>query len=644
MIRHMLSALAGFVFMTLAAAAHAAPLEAYSRLPAISDVDLSDDGTMLAYVVSRDERQRVVVQSVEGQILRQVDFQESKIRSITWAGNDHVLITRSTTTTLQGRMRRGEFGQTVSLNVRNGEMIRLLRDFLGRTRYENIVFGLPVPAVWEGEDVALVMAYTDTWPGRLDVVRVNLDTGMSREHFSGYEDSAGYLIQHDGNVLTRESYLQLTGAYSLDVHEGQSWRTLYRTTGLIDAPHVMGLSADGASIIMSLWDEGNSEWRSTPVSIATGEVGAPLFQLGLNGIVTDRMRRMIGHWSRRGAHDFRTYSFLDPALQASWTRLAQSFPGQEVSLVANTPDYSKLVVAISGPEYAGDYFLYDIAAQSLSLIGRQYPDIPNAELAEVRRITYAAADGLQIPAYLTLPVGREARALPLIVLAHGGPQSRDYGDFDWMAQGLASRGYAVLQANFRGSGGLGTAFREAGYGQWGRKMQTDLSDGVAYLAQQGSVDQQRVCIMGASYGGYAALAGVTVQSGIYRCAVSIAGVADIADLTRRSVLEEGSRTAETRYLLRYLGAERYDDPSLAEISPVLRAANGNAPVLLIHGRDDTIVLYSHSTTMEAALRRANRPVELVPLSAEDHGLSREATRAQTMAAAVGFLERYNPPN
>jgi hypothetical protein len=170
MIRHMMSALAGLIFIALAAAAHAAPLEAYSRLPAVSDVDISDDGTMLAYVVSRDERQRVVVQSVEGQILRQVDFQESKIRDITWAGNDHVLITRSTTTTLQGRARRGEFGQTLSLNIRNGEMVRLLRDFLGRTRYENIVFGLPTPAVWEGEDVALVMAYTDVWPGRLDVV------------------------------------------------------------------------------------------------------------------------------------------------------------------------------------------------------------------------------------------------------------------------------------------------------------------------------------------------------------------------------------------------------------------------------------------------------------------------------------------
>src|SRR5262249_22277991 len=145
---------------------------------------------------------------------------------------------------------------------------------------------------------------------------------------------------------------------------------------------------------------------------------------------------------------------------------------------------------------------------------------------ETKRITYEAADGMKIPAYLTLPAGRPASKLPLVVLPHGGPASRDTADFDWWAQAIAAQGYAVLKPNYRGST-IRQEVLSCGYGQWGRKMQTDLSDGVRYLAKQGVIDPARVCIVGASYGGYAALAGVTIDPGVYRCAVSVAGLSDL---------------------------------------------------------------------------------------------------------------------
>ena len=145
-------------------------------------------------------------------------------------------------------------------------------------------------------------------------------------------------------------------------------------------------------------------------------------------------------------------------------------------------------------------------------------------VSKVESVKYKAADGLEITGYLTLPNGREAKGLPLIVFPHGGPASRDTLGFDWWAQAMASRGYAVLQVNFRGSDGLGWEFTKAGFGEWGRKMQTDLSDGVRNLTSQGVVDPKRVCIVGGSYGGYAALAGATLQKDVYRCAVSFGGV------------------------------------------------------------------------------------------------------------------------
>jgi len=279
------------------------------------------------------------------------------------------------------------------------------------------------------------------------------------------------------------------------------------------------------------------------------------------------------------------------------------------------------------------------------VIGYAYPDL-NADLVgEMRAIRYAAGDGMEIPGYLTLPPGvTEPRDLPLVVLPHGGPAARDTMGFDWWAQGLASRGYAVLQPNFRGSAGLGDEHLEAGYGEWGLKMQTDLSDGVRYLAAEGIIDPQRVCIVGASYGGYAALAGPTLDPGVYRCAVSVAGVSDLRTMVQWSAAQAGRRDSPVvRYWNRFMGAERLGDRSLDDRSPAFRAAEADAPILLLHGWDDTVVPYDQSRIMAEALERAGRPYELVRLDGEDHWLSREATRQRMLNETVRFLETHNPP-
>src|SRR5437899_9825140 len=177
------------------------------------------------------------------------------------------------------------------------------------------------------------------------------------------------------------------------------------------------------------------------------------------------------------------------------------------------------------PSPAGpQYLLAELRSAQIIPLGPEYRSLP--AVAEVRAIEYPAADGLVIPGFLTVPVRGPREKMPLVVLPHGGPELRNEGGFDWWAQALASAGYAVLQPNFRGST-VSDALRAAGYGQWGRKMQTDLSDGVQYLAGQGLIDPARVCIVGASYGGYAALAGVSLQQGVYRCAASVAGPSDL---------------------------------------------------------------------------------------------------------------------
>ncbi|MFO1468416.1 MAG: alpha/beta fold hydrolase [Steroidobacteraceae bacterium] len=246
-----------------------------------------------------------------------------------------------------------------------------------------------------------------------------------------------------------------------------------------------------------------------------------------------------------------------------------------------------------------------------------------------------------ISGFLTLHRDSPGRKLPLVVLPHGGPASRDTEGFDWWAQALADQGYAVLQPNFRGSN-VSRSLLEAGYGEWGRKMQTDLSDGVNYLATQGIIDPTRVCIVGASYGGYAALAGVTLQSGIYRCAVSVAGPSDLPRMRRWTWSNQLGIT--TRYWNRFWGVAEHDDVALKAISPSFHPDGVTAPILLIHGRDDTVVPFEQSEAMLSALKRAGKQVELVTLKHEDHWLSSGDTRLQMLEATVSFLRQHNPPD
>jgi dipeptidyl aminopeptidase/acylaminoacyl peptidase len=164
-----------------------------------------------------------------------------------------------------------------------------------------------------------------------------------------------------------------------------------------------------------------------------------------------------------------------------------------------------------------------------------------------------------------------------VVLPHGGPAARDEPGFDWWAQAFASRGYAVLQPQFRGSTGFGAAHRDAGFGEWGRKMQSDVSDGVRHLAAQGTIDAKRVCVVGASYGGYVAMAGVTLEQGVYRCASSFAGVSDLGRSLQRRATGERRNTETARWWQRFYGSSDPNDPKLAAISPARQIARLNAP-------------------------------------------------------------------
>lgn len=319
------------------------------------------------------------------------------------------------------------------------------------------------------------------------------------------------------------------------------------------------------------------------------------------------------------------------------TSLEKALPGAAPMIVSKSADENRMIIRAVYSDHPDQYFYFDRAAKSMSMIAASYPKLDGKVHAKKEKFDYVAEDGLLIPGYLTVPKGASKSNMPLIVMPHGGPEGRDDMSFDWWAFFYAARGYLVYQPNFRGSDGYGVAFREAGYGEWGRKMQDDVTNGVKKLIADGVADPGRICIVGASYGGYAALAGATLTPDLYQCAVSVNGVSNLAlmigQVAQRSEL--GEEYWETR-----IGSRFRDANALAEVSPSKIAERAGAPILIIHGRDDTVVPFGQAKEMTSALKSAGKPFEFVEMKGEDHWLSSAATRVEMLDKSIVFIDRY----
>lgn len=406
-----------------------------------------------------------------------------------------------------------------------------------------------------------------------------------------------------------------------------------RVTALPDehAPQVL---YDGRDTMLVLADRDGREalWE---FDLAKGEVGAkfhgaPDADLGSTfefpdrdgpagvWVLADRPRR---HW-------------FDADMAAAQAALDKAVAPALAEIVSWSKDRRKLLVRRTAGAAPGDLYFFDRDDGAMQRVGSESEPLRAAKLAPMRPISYRARDGLTIPGYLTLPVGGPEKGLPLIVMPHGGPTARDHLGYDHWVQFLANRGYAVLQPNYRGSTGLGRAHLEAGDGEWGLKMQDDVTDGVRWLAAEGTIDLKRVCIMGGSYGGYAAMQGIVRDPDLYRCAISFAGVSDLAAMARfdRNFL----------YGLRWNKRTKEKAPDFRAVSPARAAASVKTPLLLVHGRRDLRVPESQSRAMANALKAAGKPVEYVEQPLGDHNLSRQADRLQFLRAVEAFLARHNP--
>ncbi|MEZ5565395.1 MAG: S9 family peptidase [Gammaproteobacteria bacterium] len=352
------------------------------------------------------------------------------------------------------------------------------------------------------------------------------------------------------------------------------------------------------------------------------------------------------HFDRAGKLSW--VSYIDDRWHMKWftdadsefyAALEKAVPHMVARVVSSSADNGIRIVRTDSPTNPGTFYVYSATTGTMKQLSGVNSALAGKPLAPMEYVAYKARDGLEIPAYLTLPVGRAPDSLPLVVMPHGGPFYRDQWQYDFLVQYLANRGYAVLQPNFRGSTGYGKVFQQAGYNELGKAMQDDLDDGVAWLATTGKIDPKRVCMVGWSYGGYAAQVAAYRNPELYRCAVSIAGISDLPTMLRydhRFMYWQDWRKWSSRY------RGDADSLSLGDVSSLRHVKEMRIPLLLIHGDDDNVVPVIQSERLANALDDAHKPFTFIRIKDGDHSLDEEDQRLQLLTALDDFLAQNNP--
>jgi dipeptidyl aminopeptidase/acylaminoacyl peptidase len=647
----------GLIWLALlVSGAHAEPppAEVYGRLPAISDMAISPDGTKLVAGISIGDASLVrVLNLADGTTIAVARTRErQRLDAVGFAQDDiATFIVRQTLTRTQatppGWQRTGgprlfEYYRAGTVSLPGGDL-NIMMENAEATWIDPGLADLIAPI--EGDrGYGRMMTWTSFRPTALyGVFRVDLRTGVGGVVRQLPRDTWSLLLDRRGEWVARTQPTNpQADEWRLYVRDGEGERLLREESAKTGAsPELGGQFPDGRIARLQYPIAGD---RFVLAAInpadATGKIvfQQPKFDVG--GIVRDPWTHEVvgANWLGDLAGE---QQFFDAGLGAARLAVAGAL-GSAPQLRTWSQDRTKLIFFTETADDAGAYYLFDTQAKKLVRLGRTYPELPAANLGEVLAIAYPARDKTLIPAYLTVPPGKELKDLPLVVLVHGGPQARDSSAFDFWAQFLASRGYLVLQPNYRGSLGYGFRWVEAGFKQWGGLMQRDVEDGADALARSGYADKARTCIMGASYGGYAALAGATLTPERYACAVSVAGVTDLPRFLDWAADKYGDDGPALAFWSNTMGDRKTDRERLKAVSPAEHAQAVHIPVLLIHGTEDTVVPIEQTHLMHRRLRELGKDVRFVELAGDDHWLSYGATRTNMLAEIEKFLNEKMP--
>ncbi len=636
------AALLGLLPMaTLLAAPPLVPIENFFGTEAMVQMQLSPDGNKIAMLAPNGGRYSLAtLDTVTGKASVVVRLADENIRSFFWKGNDRLLF--------YALVEGNEVPLLASIDIEGKEMKRILEPRIREDDY-SIFFGRVVDSFPSDDESILILGRTDRSDARAEargafnewptIYRVNVNTARRTKVFAvpededeGFFNAAGrqrLTTQVEGKKIKfgirsrHDEPLKIVRTFDITDIQWSVLRLMPddRTVYLIDK----SVGKYGALRSLDLETEKLSEPLFTPEA---GEIS--------NLILSSRRQRLLGV----GYEDVRYHTqWIDPQWAKINATLRAGFPDREVNITSIADDEKRFIFAVTSDRDPGRYYLGDLRGESLKvqMISAVLPTIKPEEMSPMEPVKFQSRDGLTIHGYLTKPKGRADRHTPLLIMPHGGPFGiRDSWGFNAEVQFLASRGYAVFQVNYRGSGGYGDAFERAGYAEWGGKMQDDLTDAVKWAIDQGYADPDRVGIIGASYGGYAALAGVTMTPELYKVGINYVGVSDLRLITRWGT--ERSVGSKAVFALR-IGK---DPKLLYDRSPVNHVANIRVPTLHAYGRNDPRVTIENWTVLEAALKKHNKPYESIIEKKEGHGFEKAEASIKYYSAVEAFLAKHMP--
>jgi dipeptidyl aminopeptidase/acylaminoacyl peptidase len=609
---------------------------AYGKLPSKSMLVISPSGDRLAYRDVTDGKDAaLVINLVDNSIVAAIDISTVKPSYMYFIDDDRLIFVASDHRRIEGYKGEHNVSAAMAYNIKKKKLHQMLVPgagiFKGQTAVGRIV------GVSDDHKYAYMPAYEN--PGQYNLYRVRLDRKTTpRIAQKGSSDTIDFFVGKDGEVLARERFDNRQNLHRVEAKIDGDWKEIFREETEIARRSFNGLTPDRTKLVMLSQDDNNGRVAYYTMALADGAIEGPIFSnenKDVESVLTDINRVVYGV---RYSGFTPSYEFFEKKLNARMNGLKKALPDNNFIIVDHTPDWSQIVFYMDGNQSSGDYILYKDGG--LSFLTPSRPDIPREAVNDVVEYTYTARDGLEIPTLLTIPLGKELKNLPAIMMPHGGPESYDKKAFNYRAQYFASQGYLVIQPQFRGSDGFGIAHLMAGRGEWGRKMQDDLTDAVNSLADSGQINKERVCIVGGSYGGYAALSGAAFTPDVYKCVVSINGVSDIPRMLESEERDHGDDHWVVAYWNKVIANGGLDEDHLAQISPINSVSNISAPVLLIHGEDDKVVPIKQSEEMYDEMKDAKKDVTFIELNNGDHYLSTAENRMEAMLAIEAFVKKH----
>ncbi len=627
-----------FIFLTPSApAARAAelPVEVFFRDYEFIDADLSPDGQCLALIGPSKGRRNVLALDLQRHELTWLTgFTDRNVYSIRWATDRRLLL----------KMEHEGFGTGGYYAVnRDGSEREILVGTWADKKSSQIYIPRLLSVLPEDPEHVLVSAIdTDFHIGRDEAAFPHVEL---LDIFSGFAtlveknpgDIIGWLPDNRGVVRLAVELRKEKLRFLHRPDPKSKWESLVEYLVSDDYAWPVRFTPDNRDLIVQasngrkttglyLFDIANRRLGDCLAQHAEFDMESTLFSLKDN-------RPLCVFFST----DRPQCQWFDARWQAAQAGIDKALPQMVNQLVSMSRDEMKGVFLSFSDRTPGTYYLFDMANHHLEELRRVASWIKPVEMSPMKAISYRARDGLTIHGYLTLPLDSAGTNLPLVVLPHGGPWVRDTWGFDPEVQFLANRGYAVLQMNFRGSTGYGFAFEQAGRKEWGLRMQDDITDGVQWAIRQGIADKNRICIFGASYGGYAAMMGLVQTPELYKCGINYAGVTDLRSLLRTDAYQRPRRMGHEKMAV---GDTREDKERLEATSPINHVDRIRAPVLLIYGEEDPRVKVSQGKRLARELKKHGKEYEMILEEKEGHGFHIEKNKIEMYRKLDAFLKKH----